>query len=98
MLYFSFIGWAIIPFSTQSFVVNLNIGILYLLIVSALGAYGILLSGWASNSKYAFLAAIRSVAQAISYEVSIALIILPIILMSGTLNLIHISLIQHRLI
>lgn len=97
-LYFSFIGWAVIPFSTKSFIVNLNIGILYLLIVSSFGVYGILLSGWASNSKYAFLASIRSVAQAISYEVSIALIILPIILMSGTLNLIHIVLIQQQIV
>lgn len=97
-LYFSFIGWAVIPFSTKSFIVNLNIGILYILIVSSFGVYGILLSGWASNSKYAFLASIRSVAQAISYEVSIALIILPIILMSGTLNLIHIVLIQQQIV
>lgn len=97
-LYFSFIGWAVIPFSTKSFVVNLNIGILYLLIISSFGIYGILLSGWASNSKYAFLAAIRSVAQAISYEVSIALIILPVILMSGTLNLIYIVLIQQHIV
>ena len=97
-LYFSFIGWAVIPFSTKSFVINLNIGILYLLIVSSFGVYGILLSGWASNSKYAFLASIRSVAQAISYEVSIALIILPVILMSGTLNLIHIVLIQQQIV
>lgn len=96
-LYFSFIGWAVIPFSTQSFVVNLNIGILYLLIISSFGVYGILLSGWSSNSKYAFLASIRSVAQAISYEVSIALIILPVILMSNTLNLIHIVLLQAEL-
>jgi len=97
-LYFSFIGWAVIPFSTKSFVVNLNIGILYILIVSSFGIYGILLSGWASNSKYAFLAAIRSVAQAISYEVSIALIILPVILMSSTLNLIHIVLLQELIV
>ena len=96
-LYFSLIGWAVIPFSTQSFVVNLNIGILYLLIISSFSVYGILLAGWASNSKYAFLAAIRSVAQAISYEVSIALIILPVILMSNTLNLIHIVLLQNEL-
>jgi NADH-quinone oxidoreductase subunit H len=96
-LYFSFIGWAVIPFSTQSFVINLNIGILYLLIISSFSVYGILLAGWSSNSKYAFLAAIRSVAQAISYEVSIALIILPVILMSNTLNLIHIVLLQNEL-
>lgn len=97
-LYFSFIGWAVIPFSTKSFVVNLNISVLYLLIVSAFGIYGILLSGWASNSKYAFLAAIRSVAQAISYEVSISLIILPVILMSNSLNLFHIILFQQNIV
>ena len=97
-LFFSFIGWAVIPFSTKSFVSNLNIGLLYLLIVSSFGIYGILLSGWASNSKYAFLAAIRSVAQAISYEVSIVLIILPVILLSGSLNLVHIVLLQEYLV
>jgi len=59
--------------------------------------YGVLLAGWSSNSKYAFLAAVRSVAQAISYEVSIALIILPVVLMSNTLNLIHIVLLQKEL-
>jgi len=68
------------------------------LIVSSFGIYGILLSGWASNSKYAFLAAIRSVAQAISYEVSIVLIILPVILLSGSLNLVHIVLLQGYLV
>lgn len=96
-LFSSFIGWAAIPFSFTSFFMNLNLGILYLLIVSSFGIYGLLLSGWASNSKYAFLAAIRSVAQAISYEVSIVLIILPIILMSGTLNLCQIVLLQNML-
>lgn len=97
-LYFSFIGWAVIPFSSRSFIINLNIGVLYLLIISAFSVYGILLSGWASNSKYAFLAAIRSVAQAISYEVSIALVILPVVLMSETLNLINIVLIQQKIV
>jgi len=97
-LFTSFIGWAAIPFSTTSFFINLNFGILYLLVVSSFGIYGLLLSGWASNSKYAFLAAIRSVAQAISYEVSIALILLPVILMSSSLNLFNIVLLQSSII
>lgn len=97
-LYFSFVGWAVIPFSTKSFVANINIGVLYILIVSSFGVYGILLSGWSSNSKYAFLASIRSVAQAISYEVSIVLIILPVVLLSSTLNLINVVLIQQETI
>jgi NADH-quinone oxidoreductase subunit H len=88
------IGWAVIPFSENFVVANLNIGVLYLLATSSLGVYGIIIAGWASNSKYAFLGAIRSSAQMISYEVSIGLIIISVVLMSGSLNLSEIILAQ----
>ena len=88
------IGWAVIPFSENFVVANLNIGVLYLLATSSLGVYGIIIAGWASNSKYAFLGAIRSSAQMISYEVSIGLIIISVVLMSGSLNLSEIVLAQ----
>jgi NADH-quinone oxidoreductase subunit H len=81
------IGWAVIPFSEKFFVANINVGVTYLLATSSLGVYGIIISGWASNSKYAFLGAIRSSAQMISYEVSIGLIIITVILCVGSLNL-----------
>jgi NADH-quinone oxidoreductase subunit H len=88
------IGWAVIPFSENFVVANLNIGVLYLLATSSLGVYGIIIAGWASNSKYAFLGAIRSSAQMISYEVSIGLIIISVVLMAGSLNLSEIVLAQ----
>ncbi len=81
------IGWAVIPFSEKFFIANINVGVTYLLATSSLGVYGIIISGWASNSKYAFLGAIRSSAQMISYEVSIGLIIITVILCVGSLNL-----------
>lgn len=83
----SLIGWAVIPFGSDLSVSDLNIGILYLLSVSALSVYGIVLSGWASNSKYAFLGALRSAAQMISYEVSIGFVILSVCLLAGSFNL-----------
>jgi NADH-quinone oxidoreductase subunit H len=88
------IGWAVIPFSENFTISNLNIGIVYLLATSSLGVYGIIIAGWASNSKYAFLGAIRSSAQMISYEVSIGLIIVSVVLLSGSLNLNEIILAQ----
>ena len=88
------IGWAVIPFSENFVVANLNIGVLYLLATSSLGVYGIIIAGWASNSKYAFLGAIRSSAQMISYEVSIGLIVISVVLMAGSLNLSEIVLAQ----
>ena len=80
----SLLGWIIIPFNKYAFLVDLNIGLLYLFAVSSLGVYGIILSGWSSNSKYAFLGALRSTAQMISYEVSIGFIIITIVLCSGS--------------
>jgi NADH-quinone oxidoreductase subunit H len=88
------IGWAVIPFSENFVIADLNIGVTYLLATSSLGVYGIIISGWASNSKYAFLGAIRSSAQMISYEVSIGLIIISVILSAGSLNLSEIVLAQ----
>jgi len=88
------IGWAVIPFGEGMVIANINVGITYLLAASSLGVYGIIISGWASNSKYAFLGAIRSSAQMISYEVSIGLIIISVILCVGSLNLSDIVLAQ----
>lgn len=84
------IGWAVIPLNAQFVIANINVGILYLLAISSLGVYGIIIAGWASNSKYAFLGAVRSAAQMISYEVSIGLIIVTILVCTGSLNLIEI--------
>jgi NADH-quinone oxidoreductase subunit H len=81
------LGWAVIPFSPDFVIADLNVGILYLFAVSSLGVYGIIISGWASNSKYAFLGAIRSSAQMVSYEVSIGLVIITVLLFVGSLNL-----------
>lgn len=83
----SLVGWAVIPLSSEFVIANLNIGILYLLAISSLGVYGIIMAGWASNSKYAFLGAIRSSAQMISYEVSMGLIIITVLITTGSLNL-----------
>lgn len=83
----SLMGWAIIPFSESSFLVDMHIGMLYLFAISSLGVYGIIMSGWSSNSKYAFLGALRSTAQMVSYEVSIGFIIITIILCVGSFNL-----------
>ena len=81
------ISWAVIPFSATHIIADINVGILYLFAVSSLGVYGIIMGGWASNSKYPFLGAIRSAAQMISYEVSIGVIIINVLLCVGSLNL-----------
>ena len=81
------IGWAVIPIGQTFTIANLNVGILYIFAISSLGVYGIIISGWASNSKYAFLGAIRSSAQMVSYEVSIGLVIVCVLLCVGSLNL-----------
>jgi NADH-quinone oxidoreductase subunit H len=81
------ISWAVIPFSETYVLADINVGILYLFAVSSLGVYGIIMGGWASNSKYPFLGAIRSAAQMVSYEVSIGVIIINVLLCVGSLNL-----------
>ncbi len=83
----AFIGWAVIPFAPGWVVSNLNVGILYLLAMSSLGVYGIIMGGWASNSKYPFLGGLRSAAQMVSYEVSIGFVIITVILLAGSMNL-----------
>ena len=88
------IAWAVIPFSNELVLANINVGILYLFAVSSLGVYGIIMGGWASNSKYPFLGAIRSAAQMVSYEVSIGIIIINVLLCVGSLNLNQIVLAQ----
>jgi NADH-quinone oxidoreductase subunit H len=81
------VAWAVIPFDNGLVLANINVGILYLFAVSSLGVYGIIMGGWASNSKYPFLGAIRSAAQMVSYEVSIGIIIINVLLCVGSLNL-----------
>ena len=81
------VAWAVIPFSNEFMLADINVGILYLFAVSSLGVYGIIMGGWASNSKYPFLGAIRSAAQMVSYEVSIGIIIINVLLCVGSLNL-----------
>ena len=83
----SLMGWAIIPYDKTAFLSEINIGILYIFAVSSLGVYGIIMSGWSSNSKYAFLGALRSAAQMVSYEVSIGFIIATIVVCSGSFNI-----------
>ena len=80
-------AWAVIPFSESLILSDINVGILYLFAISSLGVYGIIMGGWASNSKYPFLGAIRSAAQMVSYEVSIGIIIINVLLCVGSLNL-----------
>lgn len=92
----SLMGWAIIPYSKYSFLADMNIGILYLLAISSLGVYGIIMSGWSSNSKYAFLGALRSTAQMVSYEVSIGFIIITIVICCGSFNLQNIIFFQEN--
>jgi len=83
----SLIGWAVIPFGDTYVLSDINVGVLYLFAVSSLGVYGIIMSGWASNSKYAFLGGLRSAAQMVSYEVSIGFIIIAVVICTGSLNL-----------
>lgn len=83
----SLVAWAVIPISHGMALANINVGVLYLLAISSLGVYGIIIAGWSSNSNYAFLGAIRSAAQMISYEVSIGLVIITVLLGVGSLNL-----------
>jgi NADH-quinone oxidoreductase subunit H len=90
----SLISWAVIPLNDSTVLVDLNLGILYIFAISSLGVYGIIISGWASNSRYAFLGGLRSAAQMVSYEVSIGLILINVLLFVGSLNLTEIVLWQ----
>merc|ERR1712167_280354 len=87
-------GWAVIPYGEGMVFADINVGILYILAMSSLGVYGVVVSGWASNSKYAFLGALRSAAQMVSYEVSLGVVILTVLLCVGSLNLSDIVLAQ----
>ena len=91
------IAWAVIPFSESQVLSNINVGILYIFAVSSLGVYGIIMGGWASNSKYPFLGCIRSAAQMVSYEVSIGIIIINVLLCVGSLNLSDIVMAQKNM-
>jgi NADH-quinone oxidoreductase subunit H len=93
-LILSFLFWAVIPFNFGNCFVDLHIGVLYILAISGLAVYGVVIAGWSSNSKYSFLGALRAAAQMISYEVSISLAIVQVVLVTGSLNLTDIVLIQ----
>ena len=83
----SLVAWAVIPFNAGVVVANINVGVLYIFAISSLGVYGIILAGWASNSRYAFLGALRSAAQMVSYEVAIGFVLVTVLLCAGSLNL-----------
>jgi len=80
-------AWAVIPFGAKAVLANINVGLLYLLAISSMGVYGVILSGWASNSKYPFYSAIRAAAQMVSYEVSIGFVLIPVVMWAGSFNL-----------
>ena len=95
--FLSLVGWAVIPFSYKVVVSDINLGIIYLFAISSLNVYSILLAGWSSNSKYAYLGALRSTAQMISYELSLGFIILNVIICAGSLNLSNIVFMQQKI-
>src|SRR5499427_3586318 len=92
----SLVAWAVIPFNAGVVVANINVGVLYIFAISSLGVYGIILAGWASNSRYAFLGALRSAAQMVSYEVAIGFVLVTVLLCAGSLNLTDIVMAQAR--
>lgn len=92
----SLVAWAVIPFGEGVVICDLNLGMMYLLAISALNVYGILFAGWSSNSKYAYLGALRSAAQMISYEISIGFTILNVVVCAGSFNLSTIVLAQQK--
>jgi NADH-quinone oxidoreductase subunit H len=92
--FLSLVAWAVIPFGEGMVLADINVGILYLFAISSLGVYGIVMAGWASNSKYAFLGAMRSAAQMVSYEVSMGFVIITVLLCVGSLNVSDIVLAQ----
>ncbi len=92
----SLVAWAVIPFGKGIVLANINVGMLYLFAISSLGVYGIVMAGWASNSKYPFLGAMRSAAQMVSYEVSIGFVIITVLLCVGSLNLSDIVMAQRH--
>ena len=91
------VAWAVIPFGQGLVLADINVGILYIIAISSMGVYGILMAGWASNSKYAFLGALRSAAQMVSYEVSMGFMIITVLLLAGSLNLSDIVMAQKDL-
>lgn len=94
--FLALIAWAVIPFSPNGAIANLNVGVLYLLAISSLGVYGVIIAGWASGSKYPFFGAIRSSSQMISYEVFMGLIIICVLMLTGSLNLTDIVMAQQK--
>jgi NADH-quinone oxidoreductase subunit H len=88
------VAWAVVPFDDGWVIADINVGILYLFAISSLGVYGIVIAGWASNSKYAFLGALRSAAQMVSYEVSIGFVLITVLLCAGSLNLSNVVMAQ----
>jgi NADH-quinone oxidoreductase subunit H len=97
MFTISLLNWMVIPFGETIVASDLNFGVLYIFALSSLGVYGIILSGWASNSRYAFLGGLRSAAQMVSYEVSIGLILISVLLIAGTLNFVNIISFQEHI-
>ena len=81
------VGWAVVPFGPGMVLADINVGLLYLLAISSLGVYGVIIAGWASNSKYPFYSALRAAAQMVSYEVSVGFVLIPVVLWSETFNL-----------